>query len=485
MSELRGIRLLNAVENGTVLGAELETYLSDAGRLAEFTVLLSQRGQTVRMANAQTTMSAITLSARANTAVFVQATDNNSAAVRAVVSSSIAMSTVSVIRSSLISVSDNPTSWGYFSTSPYYEINIRNIVANYANLDPLLYPNISSLILNVVSMGDISVNSRAMRAVVASQPTVTIMVGDSAAMALVASDTTAITTVASTTAIMPTVANSTVAMAEIIARSGATLIVSSNVGSIQAIAANLNAWVNFRNGTFFIANLKTIISNLIGINPLDYVDIDSIIADPIALGSLALSQPAVQALIVSPAAMATLAISPNIGVILSSPTAMALIGPNNAAMISFLDSSLAWGGLFSSSVAKGYIVASTGLVDSIASNSGLLTYLGTISVNNVAATGLPDGNATSLQPFNAATPLPTKLLTLSAKEVGIAATFSNYNFGGSAIAGTQAGVTLSLSGTGNGGQPVHIAAYTNMTWNFQGVGVTAATLPIITYVDMT
>jgi hypothetical protein len=33
--------------------------LSDVGRLAEFTVLLSQKGQTNRIANAQTTMTAV------------------------------------------------------------------------------------------------------------------------------------------------------------------------------------------------------------------------------------------------------------------------------------------------------------------------------------------------------------------------------------------------------------------------------------------
>jgi hypothetical protein len=43
-----------------------------------------------------------------------------------------------------------------------------------------------------------------------------------------------------------------------------------------------------------------------------------------------------------------------------------------------------------------------------------------------SATGIPDGNATSLQAF---TGIP-KVLVLQAKEAGIAATFSPYNFGG-------------------------------------------------------
>jgi hypothetical protein len=78
-----------------------------------------------------------------------------------------------------------------------------------------------------------------------------------------------------------------------------------------------------------------------------------------------------------------------------------------------------------SSVAKGYIVASTALVDIVAGNAALITYLNYILV--ASATGIPDGNATSLQAF---TGIPSKVLVLQAKEAGIAATFSPYNFGG-------------------------------------------------------
>jgi hypothetical protein len=87
------------------------------------------------------------------------------------------------------------------------------------------------------------------------------MVGDSVAMALVAANTVAITIIAVTT-IMPTVANSAAAMNEITSRS-ASSIMSSNVGSIKAISLNSAAWTTFRAGTFFSANLKVIIANLI------------------------------------------------------------------------------------------------------------------------------------------------------------------------------------------------------------------------------
>lgn len=478
MSELRGIRLLNAVENGSVLGAELESFLSDSGRLAEFTVLLSQRGQAQRIANGQTTMSAIVLSMRANKAIFLQATESNSTAVEAVVKSAIAISTVSKNVDALVGVSDNPTSWKFFIKSNYYESNIKSIIANYAGINPELYPTVSSLILDPVSMGDISVNHRAMRAVVASLPTITVMASDSVAMALVAADTVAIGTIASTTSVMPTIANSSAAMNEIVSRNIATNIMASNVGSIQAIANNTVAWLNYRSGSFFTANLKTIIANLVGISPLNYADINAIIADAAALTAVASNKQAVQALMASSSAMNTLAISPNIGSVLSSPTAMSLIGPNTSAMSSFLSASGAWAGLFASSVAKGYIVASTTLVDIIAANSALITYLGTLSAN-ATASGIPDGVVGAYQPFAG---VPAKVLILSAKEVGIAATFSPYKFGGSLMAGANAGALLSLTSVAN---LPHVAGYTGLTWDLQGIGVTAATLPIIKYVDMT
>jgi hypothetical protein len=57
---------------------------------------------------------------------------------------------------------------------------------------------------------------------------------------------------------------------------------SSNVGSIKAISLNSAAWTTFRAGTFFSANLKVIIANLIGLNPLSYADVNAIIADAAA-----------------------------------------------------------------------------------------------------------------------------------------------------------------------------------------------------------
>jgi len=478
MSTLRSLRLLGAVEAGTVNGTQLQTYLADEGRRSEFSVLLSTRGQTRRMAASPLTMTAIVNSLSATNIVFQAATTVTSAACQAVVNSAVAMNTVANNIPSLNVLAANPVAWNLFSKSQFYETNVRTVISNYAGVNPAIYPTVGSLIADPMAMADIASFPNAMLAVVASPATTTIVAASSVAMALVAANPVAINIVSAQTSIMGIIANSPAAMAEIISRSQATMSMAAQPGAVSAIAAVSAAWTSYMAGSYFAANLATALANLIGVAPASYPTLASIIASPVALALVAKSTSAVQALASNSAAMSTLAISPNIGIILSSATAMAVIGPNTNAMGSFLGASGAWAGLFASSVAKGYIVVSTALVDAVAANSSLITYLKTISVTT-SATGIPDGNATALQPF---TGVPAKLLTLTAKEVGIAATYSPYNFGGTPMAGTQAGATLQLTAAA---LLPHVAGYTSMTWNLQGIGVTAATLPIISYVDMT
>ena len=481
MPTLRALRLLNAVEAGTVTGTQLQTYLSDTGRASEFSSLLSSRGQSRRMAGSTLTMTAIAASLNASNIVFKAATTSTCAACQGVVASPIAMAAVAASIPSLSVLAANPVSWALFNSSSYYEPNIKVVVANYAGVTPANYASVDALIADSVSMAAIAAAPNAMAAVVASPNATTLMSANSAAMALVASNAVAIEIVAKQTAAMSIIAGSPAAMSEINSRSAAVAKMALYPGAISAIAGSSTGWAGYMAGPYFAANLPTVLANLIGVSPGAFPTLSSIIASATALALVAKSTSATQALASNSAAMSALAVSPNIGIVLGSSIAMAVIGPNSTAMASFLGASGAWDGLFASSVAKGYIMASTALIDSIAGNSLLITYLKAKSVT-AAATGVPDGNASSQQAWPG---LPAKLITLSAKEVGIAATYSNYNFGGAAMTGSQAGATLSLSGTGPGGQPVHVAGYTGMTWNFQGVGVTAATLPIITYFDMT
>lgn len=70
MPMLRSMRLLNSIEAGITDGAALQTLLADAGRLAEFKVMLQIRAYVRRMTAAPTTMAAIFGSARASEAFF-------------------------------------------------------------------------------------------------------------------------------------------------------------------------------------------------------------------------------------------------------------------------------------------------------------------------------------------------------------------------------------------------------------------------------
>jgi len=478
MSTLRSLRLLGAVEAGTVSGAQLQTYLIDAGRASELSVLLASRGQSRRMAGSPLTMAAIVASPAGTDIVFKSATKEANAACAAVVTSAIAMSSVSNNAPSLQVVAANPVAWGLFNKSAHYESNIKPVLALYAGVTPAVYPTITALVADPDAMASIAGAPYAMSALVASPATTTIVAASSVSMALVANNAVAIDIVAKETAVMGIIANSTPAMTEIVSRSIATNRMASYPGAISAIAASSGAWSRYLAGPFFADNLPLALANMIGVSPGTFPTLASIIASPLALGKVAGNTSAVQALASNSAAMSTLAVSPNIGIILGSGTAMAVIGPNTSAMGTFLGSSGAWAGLFASSVAKGYIVISTALVDAIAGNSALLAYLGGLA-KTAAATGIPDGVIGKFQPF---TTVPSKVLVLSAKEIGIAATYSPYKFGGGILAGTQAGKGLSLTAAAT---LTHVAGYSDMTWDLEAAGVTAATLPIVNYIDMT
>ena len=75
MPMVRAMRMLNAIEAGTLTGAQLETLLTrDRGRLAEFNQLLQLRGQVRRMAASSTAMQAIVASSTAMQAIAASST---------------------------------------------------------------------------------------------------------------------------------------------------------------------------------------------------------------------------------------------------------------------------------------------------------------------------------------------------------------------------------------------------------------------------
>lgn len=477
MSTLRSLRLLGAVESGNVNGPTLQSYLTDVGRASEFSVLLANRGQSRRMASSPLTMSAIVGSTAATDIVFRAATAATAAACQAVVVSPIAMNAVANNKPSLFVLGANPIAWNLFNTSIYYEPNVRTIIANYAGVVPASYPTVDSLILDPMSMADISATPFAMSAVVASPPSTSIMASNSAAMALVASNPVAIDIVAKQTSVMSIIANSPPAMTEIVSRSSATNRMASYPGAITAISKVPAAWASYLSGPFFGSNIALALANLIGVSPGNYPTLNSIIADANALALVAKNGQAVSALASSSSALSTLAASSNVGIVLGSATAMAVLGPNTSAMTSFLNTPSARAGLFASSVAKGFIAASTALVDVIAGNPDLITFLTGMS-KVTAGPDVPDALSGVFQVFNG---IPSKVLIVAVRGNHIAATYADYQLRGTPQAGSQAGAVLSL----NAFSVPHVAAYTNLFWDLRAAAATAAGQIEIRYIDMT
>ena len=122
MPMIRAMRLLNAVEAGTITGAQLQTLLADPGRLAEFNVLLGMRGQTRRMAASSTAMTAVLASSTARAAVIASSTAMtavaaSSTAMTAVLASSTAMTAVAASSTAKMAVFNSDTALNAIAAS--------------------------------------------------------------------------------------------------------------------------------------------------------------------------------------------------------------------------------------------------------------------------------------------------------------------------------------------------------------------------------
>jgi hypothetical protein len=130
MPMVRAMRLLNAVEAGTLSGTQLETLLTnDPGRLAELNVLMGMRGQARRMAASSTAMTAVTASSLAMGALVearegMDAVAASNIAMPLLVASSAAMSAVSASNTASSAISAKTTAsmlvlGGSFSVGAY------------------------------------------------------------------------------------------------------------------------------------------------------------------------------------------------------------------------------------------------------------------------------------------------------------------------------------------------------------------------------
>ena len=117
MPMVRAMRMLNAVEAGTLSGTQLETLLiADPGRLAEFAVLLGMRGQTRRIAASSTAMTAVIASSTAMTAVAASST-----AMTAVIASSTARAAIYNSDTALGAIAASTTAIAAIAASASYQ----------------------------------------------------------------------------------------------------------------------------------------------------------------------------------------------------------------------------------------------------------------------------------------------------------------------------------------------------------------------------
>ena len=126
MPALRALRTMNAIEAGTLTGAALQTYLSDAtlgaGRLADFNMLINARGHARRMASSATAMAAVIASSSAMTAVIASnsamaAVAASVSAMAAVIASSSAMTAVIASNSAMAAVAASGTAMAAVAAS--------------------------------------------------------------------------------------------------------------------------------------------------------------------------------------------------------------------------------------------------------------------------------------------------------------------------------------------------------------------------------
>ena len=203
MSSLRALRLLNSVEAGITDSAGLDTLLSDSGRLSEFSVLMSMRGQARRMAASTVTVDTFINSPIAVNAVFADTDLNNPVVGIAMLKKQTAMVLVSADRNTLNIIMSNPYSAALLKASPWFETYVKELISN---LTPALnsanYPSVQALVTNNAAMGVILEIPGAVEIIVASPTTMETVAGDLAIMTTLSDSSAAVNIVASSTSAM-------------------------------------------------------------------------------------------------------------------------------------------------------------------------------------------------------------------------------------------------------------------------------------------
>lgn len=509
MPSLRSIRLLNAVEGGTVSGAQLEVFLSNPGRLAEFKVLLSMRGQTRRMAASTVTVNALINSNNAIDAIFTEASTENATACRAIVSKDTAMASISLNLDSLIAVVGNEVAWDIFSTSSFYTleafaVNSKNAIATLAGVNPATFSTIQLLFANPSARLAVTNSPSALKAVFAHNTSIAVLANNLTGMSNVAESAAAMQLLVNAPYAISVVANSTIAMGEITPVNSAMSAIANSTIAMPIVYSSAAGWTAFKASTHFASVVPVTTAILAGLDPNIFPTLASIIDSPVALAAVNANGGASQALAASSAAMLYLATSPSISAVIDNSTIMTAIAANSAAVValaggpafvaasesSFLMNAVgantsalnalianssnysyalaslvvmtAFAGnqnamtyfigntgrltqLMGSSAAKGALFASNTAVNTMSITASAITYLKTIAVDTYS-TVVP--NAAGRVGFFEpfGGGVPAKVLVLNVRQAGIAAIPTTYQLA-TGVAGAVAGAEFSTVGT--------------------------------------
>ena len=547
MPSLRAIRLLNAVEAGTHSASDLQTSLTDPGRLVDFKILLSMRGQARRMAASETTVLAIANSQLARDAVFKEASATNSITNQAILGNATAVGIVSNNLQSLIEIEANSVTWDQWTTSTYYEVNSKDIIqtlAGTANFD-----TIELLIANVTANNLVVESRAAMRAVVASPATVGLVTASTSMMSDIVGSPVSMSIIANNAAAMSSVAGSGVAMTQVIASANAMNLISNSYGGMGAVYANNTAWTSFKTSSHFATNIVAIVSKLAGITEA-FASLDSLgiagndaaltavsnnagasetfatnvdalrnLATHANLYLVANNDIIMNAIAADDTAMVSLATHANFSVVASNAGFMAGFANNSAAttalkshsnfavaaansvaigalvnsqaaMTSYLGDNTTLAAIFASSGGRGAIFASNVAISTIASTPSALTYLKANGSKTTFSTTVPNaaGSAGAFVPFGGG--VSSKVLVFNVRQAGIAAIPTAYQLA-TGIAGDPAVVGVEFNAIGVAALAAdqypqeHVATYENLTVKSAAAIIAITGVLGIRYYDMT
>lgn len=496
-------RLLTAVKSGYVLGAELETRLADVSVQSGILEALSMRSETRSLASNPLAITAFIASPIASNLIFASANSSNSTAVQALVANASSMNSVSSSIEALNVIYSNQVSWSLFIASPYFIANSKNIIGLFAGINPSLYPTVEAMVLDDVSIALIANNVKAFASMLQTPSAITALSSDSVAMSIVADNPSAITSLSESASNMAIIASSNTAMQSIVTRTIATGIMSNNRNAISAIYNEDTAWTSFKAGSFFATYLKSIVSNLAGLNPASYASINSIINSLSALTLVESNLGATQALSADPTAVTYLSTHPNFTVMAGNSTyitalsnsgtafanfsthanftvasantvTMSIFAASSSAMAVLVGNNAPLATMFASSAAKGAIFNSAIAVNSLIATPSAVTYLGTIQTLLLSSTTPTANNWVSF-----GSGLPSKILMVSYRQQGIGAIETPIRFR------YPESAQLSMVGTAAIGNQIgrtHIGAYSNLEFNT--TAISAITGAGIGYISM-